>query len=300
MKGLWLMLACGFCSAAYAQQQTDTQELARALDVLIAAYNGAQQEIARQEGRPAATISLQQSQALQTEVNEALQTLTRFADNLRQGQVNQAADYLQNLQAQINRASGNHGQQLAEAAQYLRRGGHVYQEWQAKQGISDITQANAAQIEDLVNAAQKELAQGSQTERKIAQAVSGLWGVLKVFDKVANAPEPYAAEQQAMQQEIAALKALAEQQGISGAAHRQAEGLLQLLKLRAAEHSINMIEPQADKQLLHSLEAVLRQPQAIFSPQQFAAAERLLAQLGDDFRDSHRLWNAQKNLLIRQ
>ena len=73
-----------------------------------------------------------------------------------------------------------------------------------------------------------------------------------------------------------------------------------MLKLRAAEHSINMIEPQADKQLLHSLEAVLRQPQAIFSPQQFAAAERLLAQLGDDFRDSHRLWNAQKNLLIRQ
>lgn len=303
MKKLVCVMLCAFCATTQSQmpQTSEAQELAHAVDVLIAAYHGAQQEIAQQNGVPATRLSEAEKQKIQQETGEAIRTLRNFSQEIRQGQTQQAADYLLSLQKQLNRVSGKESQELAKVADYLRRGGDVYHRWQQQQQVQDIQQASAEQIEKLVSAVQAELEKGSSTEREIGQFVSGAWGVLKALDNMMKSPEPYAAERQALSSEIDSLRRLAEQQGMTHQSQNQrAEGLLQLLKLRAAEHQIHMIDEQADQQLLYSLQEILRNPQAIFTPQQFKMAERLLAQLGAPFVESYQLWTAQEKLLVRQ
>lgn len=302
---LMMMFACG--QTVVAQQTAENmppQELAKAVDVLIAAYQGAQAELAKQNGGNAAVLSEADKRQIQQEAGQAIQTLQNFTGKLRQGQLSQSADDLLALQQQLNRVTGQAaeqgGQGLAQAAEYLRRGGDIYQRWQQQTRVSDITQANAAQVESLLTAVEQELAAGTAQEREVSKMVGGVHGLLKLFSAIENSPEPYAAERQALSREVANLQALAEQQGIGTSQHQQAAGLLQMLKLRFAEHQIGMIDPQADKQLLFSLQSLLKQPRAIFSKQEFAAAERLLLQLGVEFAEVHRLFVAQEKLLLKQ
>lgn len=303
MKKLILVMTCALCITAHSQteQTTQAQEVARAVDVLIAAYHGAQQEIAKQTGTSAVTLSASEKQKIQQEAGEAIRTLQQFSQDIRQGQTQQAAEHLLALQAQINRASGQNRQELAQVAQYLRCGGEVYHRWQQQAQVQDIKQASAEQIDSLLTAVQAELEKGSATEREIGQFVGGAWGILRALDDMARAPEPYAAERQALSSEIQALQALAEQQGIGHNSQTQrVEGLLQLLKLRVAERQIHMSDAQAEQQLINNLQEILRNPQAIFTPQQFVTIERLLAQLGSSFSETHRTWIAKEKFLVKQ
>ncbi|SUO95521.1 hypothetical protein [Suttonella ornithocola] len=297
MKSLFMIfalaIAVGMSSAWGQNAQENPPSLTQAVDILVGALNGAQAVMAEQNHTAVQPISDAEIHQLKQNAQQISQTLNTISRQLEAKDILGLANTLDSVQNQLSKGNYSNDIQLGDI---LRTGDAIYQRWQRSHPQADFNHLNANEVQSLMQSAEAELVQRPQT-RQLGQMLGGFYRLLAGFNQIANAPEPYQLQQQQLSHEVAQLKALAAQQGIT--APVDAQTLITGLKLSAAEHIIGEKSVARDAQLKQQLNTILSHPYAIFSIQDYQAIDKLLLQLGSDFFVYRQKWQQQKSALIR-
>lgn len=294
MKRSYLLIALfGISNVLHAADSQAQTEVSQAINAIIAAYNGAEQSLANDQNRPSHLIDAEQKQQLKNQAVQAIAGLEQLGQQLQEKDLSSAANTLDTLQNQFGLRQAD----IPRFGDYLRRADKLYQQWQQQTGAT-LQTATPTQMGQLLTLTANALANGSQAEREIGGIVRIISGYLTAFSQLEDNVNHYDLEAAKLSRDVARLKNLAAAQGINTAQSDRVQALMDALKQRAGEQSIGESNPKADEKIIASLSQLLSHPVPLFSAQQADTIERLLAQLGNNYRGIYTQWQQQRQQLI--
>lgn len=276
------------------QQPSDiNQTLTQSIDILVGAYNGAEEAIAKNSGRTAQRIDPNDVTQLKNQTTDTINKLQHIGEQLQQGNFQHAAANIDQLQNQFDKKG-----ELPRIGDYVRQGANLYHHLTKQYSPEQLQNLTPTQAISLFATLTSNLQQDPKTAA-INNVLASISQMLIQFEQLIQTSEPYQQEHKTLHQDIQYLKTLAHQQGIPDA-DDPVDNLLTNLKLAVAENSIGQLSNNRSSALKTQLQQYINYPRAIFSHREYQEAYQLLLQLGVAFSPQTQQWTKLEKLLIRK
>lgn len=277
-----------------AQEQSNNigEAVTKSIDILVGAYNGAENAVAKHDNRHAHPIKQADVEQLKNQTINTLNTLQNIGEQLQNGNIENVATNIEQLQQQYDSKG-----EIPNIANLIRKGDRLYRNLKGQYTAEDFKHLTPNQMIAVLNQSVSALRSEPSTQ-EIGDALAGISHFLITFSQLVDTPDRFDTESQAFHQDVQHYKNLAYQQGIPNESD-PVDSLITALKLATAEHHIGQPSANRDRALKAQLSKHLNNPRTIFSRNEYQAVSKLLKQLGADFATEASTWTQLENQLVR-